>query len=257
MEIFIIIVVSLLASCLTFFSGFGLGTILTPAFLIFFPVEVAIALTAIVHFSSNLLKLALLWRSASWSIVLRFGLPALVAAFWGAQILFSLEKFPPILTYQFWGREMIIMPIKLTIAILMIIFVILESIPRFKNLSLPPKFLSLGGMLSGFLGGLSGHQGALRSMFLLKCNLSKEQFLATGVVIACIVDFSRLSVYSQNLFQTNILEYWLVLTTAIFSAFIGVFIGSRFLTKVTLQTIQAIVALLLISIAILLGSGLI
>ena len=45
-------------------------------------------------------------------------------------------------------------------------------------------FLAAGGLLSGFLGGLSGHQGALRSAFLIKCGLSKEVFIASGVVIA-------------------------------------------------------------------------
>ena len=38
--------VALLASALTFFSGFGLGTLLLPAFALFFPVEQAVALSA-------------------------------------------------------------------------------------------------------------------------------------------------------------------------------------------------------------------
>ena len=46
----IICLVALFGSALTFFSGFGLGTILVPVFALFFPIELAIALTAIVHF---------------------------------------------------------------------------------------------------------------------------------------------------------------------------------------------------------------
>ena len=45
---------ALLASGLTFFSGFGLGTLLLPAFAPFFPVDRAIALTAAVHFLNGL-----------------------------------------------------------------------------------------------------------------------------------------------------------------------------------------------------------
>ncbi len=41
MAIFIISVVAALASLLTFFSGFGLGTILTPVLILFFPIEIA------------------------------------------------------------------------------------------------------------------------------------------------------------------------------------------------------------------------
>ena len=42
MEIIVIPLVGFLVSGLTFFSGFGLGTLLLPAFVAFFPVEVAV-----------------------------------------------------------------------------------------------------------------------------------------------------------------------------------------------------------------------
>ena len=62
MEIVIISIVALFASLLTFFSGFGLGTILMPVFAIFFPVEIAIALTGIVHLLNNPLTEVLISR---------------------------------------------------------------------------------------------------------------------------------------------------------------------------------------------------
>jgi len=54
---------------------------------------------------------------------------------------------------------------------------LLEMSPRFQQWSLDKKYLPLGGLLSGFFGGLSGHQGALRSAFLIKSGLSKESFI--------------------------------------------------------------------------------
>ena len=56
MEILIISLVTFLAAILTFFSGFGLGTILTFVMMFYFPVELAIALTGIIHFSNNIFK---------------------------------------------------------------------------------------------------------------------------------------------------------------------------------------------------------
>lgn len=56
MEYIIVCIVALLGSGLTLFSGFGLGTILVPVFALFFPIDLAIALTAIVHFLNNLLS---------------------------------------------------------------------------------------------------------------------------------------------------------------------------------------------------------
>ena len=38
---------ALVIALLTLFSGFGLGTLLMPAFALFFPVEVAVAATAV------------------------------------------------------------------------------------------------------------------------------------------------------------------------------------------------------------------
>ena len=49
-EIFIVSIVTFGAAILTFFSGFGLGTILTPVMMIFFPTEVAIAFTGVSPF---------------------------------------------------------------------------------------------------------------------------------------------------------------------------------------------------------------
>lgn len=257
MQIIIISSIAFIASCLTFFSGFGLATILTPAFVIFFPVDTAIALTAVVHFLNNILKLSLLWKNAEWKIVFRFGLPAFVMAFFGAKVLFVLEKFPVLYTYHFFGKEAVMTFVKLTIALLMILFVILESLLVFQKISFPLKFLPWGGAVSGFFGGLSGHQGALRSMFLLKYGLNKESFIATGVVIACLIDFSRISVYWKYLLKSQYQHYWLLMTAAALSAFAGVFIGNQLIKKVTMKSIQRFVSLMLIAIALLLGAGLI
>ena len=46
MEFVVIAIVSAGASLLTLFSGFGLGTILMPAFAVFFPLDIAISLAA-------------------------------------------------------------------------------------------------------------------------------------------------------------------------------------------------------------------
>ncbi|OGA86871.1 MAG: hypothetical protein A2Z90_01050 [Burkholderiales bacterium GWA2_64_37] len=54
---------------LTLFSGFGLGTVLVPVFALFFPVPLAIAATAAVHFANNIFKFGLMAKQAdcgSW-----------------------------------------------------------------------------------------------------------------------------------------------------------------------------------------------
>jgi uncharacterized membrane protein YfcA len=257
MEYIVIALTSIFASGLTLFSGFGLGTMLLPVFTLFFPVEVAIGMTAVVHLLNNLFKLMMLGKYANKEVTLKFGLPAIVMAFAGALLLVWFSGLEPFYSYHFFGRLFTIQPVQLIIGVLILSFVIVEMQPRFKKLSIDKKYLPLGGIVSGFFGGLSGHQGALRSMFLLKAGLSKESFIATGVVIASLIDFSRLIVYSsriENAFQEGYISLLLV---AIIAAFLGVFLGNRLLHKVTMRTVQIIISILLIVIALGLISGLI
>ena len=90
MEYVIIAAVAFVASLLSFFSGFGLGTLLMPAFAIFFPIDIAISLTAIVHFLNNIVKFLLTGKQVNKQVFLRFGLSAIPAAFLGAFLLVYL-----------------------------------------------------------------------------------------------------------------------------------------------------------------------
>jgi uncharacterized protein len=257
MEIVIISIVAFLTATLTFFSGFGLGTILLPVFAIFFPVDIAIALTGVVHFTNNLFKISLVGKHADKTVLIRFGIPAILASFAGAWLLLHITGLPTILEYELWGRFFAITPVKITIAVLLVIFSLLEIIPSFQHIQFGKDKLVIGGILSGFFGGLSGIQGAIRSAFLIKSGLSKEVYIATGVVIACLVDFTRLSVYASQFTATNLHENIPVLLSATLAAIAGAFFGKKMLQKVTLRTIQILVAILLILISVALGIGVI
>jgi uncharacterized membrane protein YfcA len=195
MDYLVICAVAVLASGVTLFSGFGLGTVLMPAFALFFPVPVAIAATAVVHLANNLFKFALVGRGADWPIALKFSLPAAIAAIGGASLLKSFAALPTIASYDLGGRTHEITAIGAVIGSLIVAFALLELSPRFAELKFPPRYLILGGLLSGFFGGLSGNQGALRAAFLIKSGMTKEAFIATSVVSAVIVDTARLTVY--------------------------------------------------------------
>ena len=257
MEYLVICLAALIASGLTLFSGFGLGTLLMPVFALFFPVDVAVALTAIVHFLNNLFKLALLGRHADKTVVVKFGVPAVVTAFLGAGLLLLLSGLDPLFAYRLFGHEMQVLPVKAVIAVLMILFALIELTPKLEKISFDGRYLPLGGALSGFFGGLSGNQGALRSAFLVRSGLSKESFIATGVVIACLVDMTRISVYASHFSMAGNLENAPLLIAATGSAFLGAFIGNRLMKKVTMRSVQALVAVMLFGIAVGLGLGII
>jgi uncharacterized membrane protein YfcA len=257
MEYIVIAVVALLTSGLTLFSGFGLGTLLLPAFALFFPIDTAIAMTAIVHLINNLFKLLFVGKYADLKVVLRFGIPAIVAAYAGAKLLLWFSDLPELYSYTLFGNAHQITTVKLIIAILMLIFALMELLPGFKQLSFDKKYLPVGGLLSGFFGGISGHQGALRSAFLIKYGLTKEAFIGTGVIIASIIDFSRLFVYSSKFALEWTEANTSLLLTAIVAASLGIMVAARLLKKITMSFVQYTVSILLFIIAIGLGTGLI
>ncbi|UJS16703.1 MAG: sulfite exporter TauE/SafE family protein [Candidatus Jettenia sp. CY-1] len=262
MAYFIICTVALIVSALTLFSGFGLGTLLMPAFAIFFPIEIAVATTAIVHLANNIFKLGLVGRMADLKIVLKFALPASIMAIVGALLLNYFANIQPIAEYKLAGKTFTITAVKLAIATLLAMFSILELSPRFEKLGFHPRYIPLGGALSGFFGGLSGQQGALRSAFLIRTGLKKESFIGTSVVSAVIVDIARLIVYGVTFFSKNfaVLQDQIgigLVTAATITAFLGSFIGSRLIKKITMRTIQIIVGVLLLLVSLAMAVGLI
>lgn len=249
-EIFIVSVVTFSAAILTFFSGFGLGTILTPVMIIFFPTEMAIAFTGLVHFSNNIFKFLLVGKNIDKKVLIRFGLPSVIAAFIGSYLLVLIDDNIVIFSYYFFDKKIDIILIKFLISILLIIFAIIDLIPQIKDMHFDKKYLPVGGFLSGFFGGIAGNQGALRSAFLVKHRLEKSVFVATTVAISSLVDITRLSVYSTNFSNLNYSDFYQLGFFSVFSAVAGSFIGNKLLKKVTIEQIKKIVALLLIFLGI-------
>jgi len=260
MEYLLVALIALFASGLTLYSGFGLGTVLLPIFALFMPIEVAVAATAIVHGANSIFKAAVLGHYANVSVVVRFGVPALIASFFGALALSYMAHFQEIFTYNIGPFQAVITPVKICIGLLMLVFAAFELFPRFKEVNIDQKYLPIGGLLSGFFGGFSGHQGALRSAFLAKIEKTSYAFVGTGAIIAAMVDIVRITTYGYLLFLGKSAvdihtEQWLLIATGIISAFCGVMIGRRFLHKITIGVIQVITGLLLAGIALGLITG--
>lgn len=254
--------VALVVAVLTFFAGFGLGTLLMPAFAVFFPVEVAIAATAVVHLANNLFKLGLVGRQAHWPTVVAYGIPASLAAMVGAFALERAAAIPPLHTYQLGPTAHHITAVGILVAVVIAAFAVLELSPRFAALTFDRKYIALGGVISGFFGGLSGHQGALRSAFLLRAGLTKDQLIGTRVAGAVIVDVSRLLIYGLAFFAKDFAALREhgglgLIAAACLAAFTGSFVGSRLVKSVTLTLLQQTVGVMLLLLAAALAAGLV
>lgn len=252
--------VALFASALTLVTGFGLGTLLMPAFAVFFPLPAAIAATAVVHLANYVFALGLVARHADKRVVLRFGIPAVFAAFVGAATLRALSDIRPIASWHIGSHVCEVTVVRVVVAALIIVFALLDLVPLSSRIRIGPKMLPVGGVLSGFFGGLSGHQGTLRAAFLMRAGLSKEAYIGVNNVCGVMVDVARLLVYGFAFYGASNSSEGSVrlplVISACLAAFSGAFLGSRLMKKITLETLRLAVAVLLIASGAALGAGL-
>jgi uncharacterized membrane protein YfcA len=254
MDFFIIGITAFVASGLTLYSGFGLGTVLLPAFALFFPTPAAVAATGAVHLLSNLFKGGLVGQQADRSTVLRFGLPAIPGAVAGALMLNLLNEQPTFHWYAL-GYSFAPSAAGIVVGTCMIAFAIFELQPWFQRLAAPSKLISVGGLLTGFSGGLTGQQGALRSMFLFKSGLAPASYIATGTMIAILIDLARLPTYAAAVSHAALPlsgRGGALVATGTLCAFAGAWLGARYMKKATIGVVRALVVALMVVI----GAGL-
>ena len=207
-------VATLLAAALTVPAGFGLATMLTPVMLLWLEPHLAIAAVAVVHAVHNGWKLVLLKGDVDFSAVKRYGWAMIFGAFIGASLSTSIDP----------------KPLLIVIGVALILLPMLSISERWTNYRLPEAEDRWGGFGSGFMGGLTGHQGALRAMFLQRRLPDKTAYAATAALLALVVDLSRLPVY---LFSggEELIEYLPLVGGSVVSAIIGVHLGKRWLKK--------------------------
>ncbi|DAC28164.1 MAG TPA: sulfite exporter TauE/SafE family protein [Candidatus Poseidoniales archaeon] len=206
--------VTFVAAALTVPAGFGLATMLTPVVLVWLPPHEAIAVVAIIHGAHNAWKLKLLQSSVDYDAVRRYGWALVVGAIIGA-LLHSYIPSDPLL---------------LVVGLALVVLPILSVTERWTDFRLPESEDRVGGFGSGFFGGLTGHQGALRAMFLQKRLPSKVSYAATASILALAVDLTRIPIYL--VFEGRaILDEYVIVIALVLSAIAGVNLGKVWLTK--------------------------
>ena len=127
-----------------------------------------------------------------------------------------------------------------------------HALDEFASLLLVQQSKKTSRRLGQGKGGLSGNQGAFRSAFLLGAGLGKDAFIATGVVLACVVDVTRLGVYAGLSGSHMITDNAGLVVAATLSAFLGVHFSRKMLKKITIRTVRVLVGVMLLA----LGDGL-
>jgi hypothetical protein len=212
------------AAALTVPAGFGLSTILTPMVLLMMGPHEAVAVVAVIHGAHNAGKFVALRNSVDFSAFRRYGVWLVVGAVIGATLQSKVPQDPLLALI---GAFLILLPL-LTLS---------ES---WTGLRIPEANDRIGGFGSGFMGGLSGHQGAIRAMFLTRRLPDKMTYAATASVLALCVDLSRIPVY---LFfrPEEIVEHFQITILLVVAALLGVRAGKRWLESMKSEWIHNLV----------------
>ncbi|HEY9585408.1 MAG TPA: sulfite exporter TauE/SafE family protein [Candidatus Paceibacterota bacterium] len=206
------LVIAYVAEVLGTVAGFGSSTIALPLALFLFDFHTALVLVAVLHIFGNIGRVSFFKFGLDKSILLRFGLPGIIATLLGATLVSyaSQELLKGILG----------------------LFLVVYSVISWKKLLLFKPTTStacMGGSISGFFAGLIGTGGALRGAFLTAFGLPKEKYIATAAAIALAVDVTRLPVYFAEGFLTA-RYYWMVpmlFVIALFGSLTGKYVVAR------------------------------
>ncbi len=225
----ILFIAAAIAGAIATITGFGIGSILTPLLAVRVGTQLAVAAVSIPHFFATALRFWRLRAHVDRRVLVSFGIPSAAGGLTGA------------LLHSVAGNR--------ALAIVFGILLVFVGASELSGLARRMKFGGvvawLAGALSGFLGGLVGNQGGIRSAALLGFDVDKRAFVATATAVGVIVDGARMPAY----FVTQgheIAQIWLLVALATVGAVIGTLFGERLLRRIPERLFRRIVAVLLL-----------
>ena len=220
--------VALVAGAVAAVTGFGVGSLLTPALALETGTKVAVAAVAIPHFIGSALRYWMLRRHVDRRILIGFGVASAAGGLVGA-----------LLGTRFSSRGLAIV-----FGALLLLAGISEFTGWIQQVRWRPRAAWVAGAVSGALGGLVGNQGGIRTAAMLGFDVPKQSFVATATAIALFVDGARLPVYLATQWR-ELAAIWPLILTATVGVVIGTVSGTRILGRVPQRIFRRVIAVLL------------
>jgi hypothetical protein len=223
---------ALLAEITGTIVGFGSSTILLPLAVLFFDFKTAITLVAFSHIFGNLGRVGFFRHGLEKEILVKFGLPSVVASLLGALLI------------SYISQEIL----KAALGAFLIAYSTISFWREGFSVRADSINTVIGGSLSGFLAGLIGTGGALRGAFLTAFGLPKERYIATAAAVGLAVDLTRLPIYLRQGFLEE--RFYWFLPILLVLALAGSYIGRRVVQEIPQRRFRqfVLVALFLIGI---------
>jgi hypothetical protein len=224
----LLFVVSVGAGAVAAVSGFGIGSLVTPLLLLWFPARVAVALVAVPHAIASTVRWLRLRHDIDRYVFVQFGIASTAGGLAGALLQATLRS-----AY-----------LTAVLGLLMLVAGTTELLRRPVPLPRAPAARLFAGALSGVFGGLVGNQGGIRSAALLGFGLSPRQLVATATASAVLVDLARVPVYFATLGDVIARQLPLLLVAST-GVVVGTFIGVPLLQRLPEGVYRPLIGLLL------------
>lgn len=203
-------------------AGFGSSTLFLPLALFFVDFKTALVLVALFHIFGNFGRIAF-FKQVDGKLLLLFGIPSVVLTVIGALLVsVAPQEF-----------------LKLALGVFLVLFSLSSFIRPGSRLNASKENAVLGGGLSGFLAGLIGTGGAIRSAFLTAFGLEKERYVATAAAIALAVDLTRIPIYFGSGFLPAQSYAYVPVLFAV--ALAGSFVGKRIVDAIPQDAFKKVV----------------
>lgn len=224
----LVLAVAVVAGAVAAVTGFGIGSLLTPVLALGVDTRIAVAAVSIPHVVGTAVRFWLLQGEIDRRVLWSFGLTSAAGGLAGAA-LYSVAS-------NRW--------LNAVFGILLLFAAASEVTGLARRMRFRGWAAWMAGALSGFLGGLVGNQGGIRSAALLGFDLPKEKFVGTATAIALFVDGARLPVYLAN-HRAEMFAVWPWIAVGTLGVVGGTLLGSRGLRRVPEAWFRRVLAIVL------------
>jgi len=92
MEILTIVLFTFVASVVGTATSFGTSTFMIPVLGFFYPLNIALLFSGIIHWFGNIWRMLFFRSGKQWKLILTFGIPGIIASYLGAQLVPDISE---------------------------------------------------------------------------------------------------------------------------------------------------------------------
>ncbi|MBI4148330.1 sulfite exporter TauE/SafE family protein, partial [Candidatus Woesearchaeota archaeon] len=206
-------------------------TLMMPLALIFFDFRAALVLVAFFHVFGNVSRIALFGK-VDWWLVFIFGLPSVLFSVFGASLVGVVEQDV----------------LRVVLGAFLLVFSLSSLVRQTARWRKSVAGALIAGGASGFLAGLIGTGGAVRSAYLTTLRLDKKAYISTAAVSALLVDVVRIPLYVSYGFLH---EQWVVYLPVLFV----VALAGSYVARLVVRRVPSVLFRKVVLVAIAIAGG--